>query len=91
MPVVREIDEDGKKVSRGFLTVTVDDKTEDKPYKDYLDANWKPFEASLRPAEQETHGSSRSRSQKFASLRSMTTRLAKQAAAGQARSTHSAF
>lgn len=90
IPVVKEVDENGKKVSRGFLSVTEGDKTEDTPYKDYLEANWKPFEASLRTTEKKRTVAIGS-DPKAVTSTGDDEEMAKQAAAGQARATHSAF
>lgn len=53
MPLVKEVEENGKKVKKGFLT-TSGEKPEEKSYKDYKETNWKPFQSALETAEKKT-------------------------------------
>lgn len=88
-PLVKEIEENGKKEKRGFLTVTNGDKTEEKSYKDYLEANWKPFEAALKPTDKKRTVAS-GHDPKPA-VGDDDEEQGKAAAASQARATHSMF
>lgn len=48
LPQVKEVEENGKKIQKGFLVKKLDDdKTEEKSYTDYKTANWGEFIHSL--------------------------------------------
>lgn len=51
-PVLKEVDDKGKKVQRGFFVRKGDDgKDVETPYTEYRDAHWKVFESSLAAAD----------------------------------------
>lgn len=87
-PIVKEVEENGKKEKRGFLSVPNGDKTEEKSYKDVLETTWKPFAPALGVKEERKPGTGHDPAP---TKDTDDTEAAKAAAAGQARQTHSIF
>jgi hypothetical protein len=88
IPSVKEVDKDGKKEKRGFLTIP-GDKPEEKAYKEYLDSNWKAFASALDVKEPKKPGAGPD--PKPSGSPSDDDETAKAAVAGQGRAIHSAF
>jgi hypothetical protein len=57
MPVIKEVEENGAKVSKGFLVKTLaDNQTEEKTYEDYKKVNWSEFLPALEQQQQRQNG-----------------------------------
>jgi hypothetical protein len=89
-PLVKEVEENGKKVKRGYLAVTNGDKQEEKSYKDFKDAQWKPFASALDLTTEKPKSPGQGPGPKPAGAPT-DDEVAKAAQAGQARATRSAF
>lgn len=90
-PFVKEVEEHGKKVQRGFLKVTSGDKEEEKSYKDVLDSQWKDFADALAVQKDKPKKISASPDPKAKGGPSDDDDEAKAAQSGQARVAHNAF
>lgn len=55
-PIVKEVEENGKKVNRGFLVKIVDEKEVESPYQDYKTANWSAVSKALDEGNQPIRG-----------------------------------
>jgi hypothetical protein len=89
IPLIKEVDENGQKVKKGFLVKQNGEETDEKPYKDYKESNWAEFSHSLDQTAQPPRIGSTLDPTPFGAP--TDTEAAKIAQNGQRAATHSAF
>lgn len=89
LPMIKEVDENGNKVRKGFLTQTVDEKPIETLYGDYKTANWSEFSSALDQTSNQPPNGNGNDPKPFAAPTDEKT--AEVALQSQAWSTHNAF
>jgi hypothetical protein len=89
IPLIKEVDENGQKVKKGFLVKQNGEETDEKPYKDYKESNWAEFSHSLDQTAQPPRTGNTLDPPAFGAP--TDTEAAKIAQNGQRAATHSAF